>query len=256
MIPSEPSPEYNFVSWVKMRFVELLKNSGKGAKAGRVRREERNVLVGLKKGYSKDKVAGLLKKVESETELVIKGYRELGYEVVVDARFKLRTRLLVGVGDPYTSRVFNVGISWHPYYNIPYIPSSSLRGALRAASKYKGVCVEDFGKAGDGGAGEASSIVVLDSYPVDCDSHLLDVDIITPHYREPEGRVSEVEARPTPIPFLTVSPGTVFRFVILGSARGGPGCGREEVYNLLKFALKNGLGAKTSLAYGRFRVEE
>jgi CRISPR-associated protein Cmr6 len=90
-------------------------------------------------------------------------------------------------------------------------------------------------------------------------SRLLAVDIVNPHYREVERRVSEPESSPTPLSFLVVPGGVAFRIVVCATGRwirsykGKPSL--SELETLIGQALSRGIGAKTSLGYGRFKPE-
>ncbi|WP_054853614.1 RAMP superfamily CRISPR-associated protein [Vulcanisaeta distributa] len=110
--------------------------------------------------------------------------------------------------------VLETGIAWDPYWNLPYIPSSSLKGAVRAAAySDKSPCLNALGLQA-----ESSAIIILDSYPVICPGNkgLLTLDIVNPHYSEVNGEISEAESSPNPPVILpTITKGVGFRIVIL-----------------------------------------
>jgi len=89
-----------------------------------------------------------------------------------------------------------------------------------------------------------------------------------------EGEISEVESSPTPLTMLTVSTGVAFRVIIL-TARNRlttrcnkvskdyvyvnkdckEACTTNDLRNIIMQALREGIGAKTALGYGAFRIE-
>lgn len=164
--------------------------------------------------------------------------------------FSLETRLTIHTRWPYLP--LEIGISWHPILNVPYIPASSLKGAVRATSPEK-VCGMDRAEL-FGTVEEEGVLVFFDAYPVRWE-RLVEPDVLTPHYREIEGEISEVQARPTPLVFPTVPPGTRFAFVV-GIRRGEvPNNCAVELLEMLRGALTRGLGAKTAIGYGTFKRE-
>ncbi len=129
-----------------------------------------------------------------------------------------------------------------------------------------------------GVAGFKGLLTFLDVYPkLEGDAKVLEMDVMTPHYAKYYQKPSENPPadwyNPTPIPFLTVKPGVPFRVVVLydewraGLLRSDeaikPYAGlvknldeaRKDVESLIEDAFTDlGIGAKTRLGYGRFRV--
>jgi CRISPR-associated protein Cmr6 len=245
------SSDINLISYLRRGLLEAFKASGgeSGGLKERVREVRRKALKEIRESSSRQAVTGLLVEAKTYMDEVVDGYREAGYEVLVDTTLKVKSRLVVGTGDPRLKGLLEVGLSWDPLLNLPYIPASSIKGTLLSAAKELGISVRAFGSKED-----ASELVFLDSYPVDCEKRLLDIDIINPHYREINDRIREVDVSPTPIHFLAVARGTKFRFVILRAKRRRT-INQEEMMNVLKYAIEIGFGAKTSLAYGRFELE-
>ncbi|MEZ0248076.1 MAG: type III-B CRISPR module RAMP protein Cmr6 [Thermoproteus sp.] len=156
---------------------------------------------------------------------------------------EVTTPLLVHVRNPYMP--LEIGLAWHPIFNAPYIPATTIKGALRAAASGE-VCGR---KAADlfGEKDEAGALIVTDALPIT--ESVLGADVITPHYKEPNA-VEEHKVKPTPIVFPVVKPGARFAFFIASEDGGLAGC----VGGLLKLvdaALQKGLGAKTRVGYGR-----
>ena len=129
-----------------------------------------------------------------------------------------------------------------------------------------------------GVAGFKGLLTFLDVYPkLEGDAKVLEMDVMTPHYapyyRDPQNNLPADWYNPTPIPFLTVKPGVPFRVVVLydewraGLLQSDEAIkpyaslvknldeAREDVESLIEDAFTDlGIGAKTRLGYGRFRV--
>ncbi|RLC22325.1 MAG: type III-B CRISPR module RAMP protein Cmr6 [Deltaproteobacteria bacterium] len=214
----------------------------------------------------------------------------------------LGTRMAMGLGIP--SQAEN-GLCLDHTHGIPLIPGSALKGvaqdyalmeqdALKDSHKRRQVKQDDhsfiavFGAQTPEGNEPASGdfvsrsghTVFFDAVPVSNGKKVypFDMDIINPHYGDyyaNEGDKPPADyIRPNPILFLTVKPGTVFRFALAArdvcfalnnEKTGEPGpeirisaaelLGKAESF--LKGALYNlGVGGKTRVGYGIFEGEE
>jgi CRISPR-associated protein Cmr6 len=155
-----------------------------------------------------------------------------------------------------------IAISWDPVLNLPYIPSSSLKGAVRAwlevnnVRRIDGVDIGDvFGRAGEKEA-HISLAVFTDAYPVSCVNKLIEPDVISPHYKGED--IAEVDANPVPLVFPTIAPGTTMKFILAlrFSLDNKQLLDPQKAVNIAQHvvkALENGVGAKTSVGYGRVR---
>ncbi len=107
-----------------------------------------------------------------------------------------------------------------------------------------------------GTQGGEGSIIFFDAFPTPDQlkkKPILELDIINPHYQPyyQHGEVPGDWHDPNPIFFLTVPAGIEFQFAL--ALRDGKQDLLKKAKNLLIEALKNhGVGAKTSLGYGRF----
>ncbi|MEM4628280.1 MAG: type III-B CRISPR module RAMP protein Cmr6, partial [Ignisphaera sp.] len=100
----------------------------------------------------------------------------------------------------------------------------------------------------------SSDVVFFDAYPVRCEGeNLVEADVITPHYNEVAGRIDEARSSPTPLVFPVLAPGTVLHVVVALKKPLGRELSGVFMDNVGK-ALGSGLGAKTSVGYGRIRV--
>jgi CRISPR-associated protein Cmr6 len=199
----------------------------------------------------------------------------LGYNTR-EVEVKLISRGLFGSGSSFGKLAFEVGLSFDSIFNVPYIPSSSLKGAVRAAyftillqsrldeNKARERCEYIFGGPNVG----AGLVGFTDAYPIQPGEkgYLLYPDVITPHYTEEVA--SELDVKPTPITYLTVAPNTHFQFYIFWRNRHSRGIGSkdfskkpspniEELGSLdlaVLLAMRMGVGAKTMLGYSTFEL--
>ncbi|MEM0495291.1 MAG: type III-B CRISPR module RAMP protein Cmr6 [Thermofilum sp.] len=214
---------------------------------------------------------------------------------VKECRIVSVARGLVGTGEAFGKALFEIGLAFDPLLNVPLIPASSLKGAFRHALRKRfgeGAAERVFGGAQEG----VGLVGVTDAYPVRARGRLLEPDILAPHYPETEQLETELDVEPNPVPFPTIAPGVEFVFYIyfnkglpaaLDERRklrvtrelAGKGAGFEIFEGDLAEALKNvsgkvhpdliplvdcaviyaltqGVGAKTSVGYTRFKLLE
>ena len=169
----------------------------------------------------------------------------------------LTSPLVSGVG---MTHPLTAGFVWDRNLGVPYMPGSSLKGAVRAwANPEQWGALEDgdfkriFGKMEDTGAG---SVVFHDLYPIE--PPRLRVDLVNPHFKDyyQDGAPPGDWLEPEPAFFLTVAAGT--RFVTALHPRAGAHSDDLELATrCLREALENmGLGAKTAVGYGRFLLAD
>jgi CRISPR-associated protein Cmr6 len=173
-------------------------------------------------------------------------YLSMGFAVLeLDA--KLTYRGLVGSSSSFGRPAFDVGLSFDPILNVPYIPSSSVKGAFKAANDTAKLLRDE----------SVRKLDFSDAYPVDhgLKGYLLVPDVLTPHYTKGGKDVlREDEAVPVPVPYLSLAPDSVYRFMV-----GVEGVRPDDeffktVVKVFKLALECGIGAKTSLGYGVFEL--
>lgn len=177
-------------------------------------------------------------------------------------------RLVVGLGG---ESVLETHLTLHRTYGVPYIPGSAIKGLLSrfAATRLQGAA---WGRNLDprefyrgeaqralfGTTDEAGLLLFFDALPTEYRIH---PDVMTPHHSDYYGGAAAPPAdwdSPIPVPFLSVTGKFLFA---LGLA---PGVGQEEgkpwllaAWRILELALREeGIGAKTTSGYGRFRLEE
>ncbi|MFZ8842290.1 MAG: type III-B CRISPR module RAMP protein Cmr6 [Pyrobaculum sp.] len=222
---------YNVTSCVVLKLLEWMRvKRGEEARLPRFSREVAVVL----RNFSVDTaaVARYLEAVERELRSM--------FPLVLRLTVETETPLAVHLRNPYMP--LEIGLAWHPLFNAPYIPATTLKGALRAGAR-RGACglppADLFGYVGQEGA-----LVITDALPTS--SAAVEPDVITPHYKEPD--VREDRAEPTPLVFPVVKPGATFDFFV--ASRSIEAQCAKEIYSLIKEALAQGLGAKTRLGYG------
>lgn len=181
-----------------------------------------------------------------------------------------RSRLVVGLGRKGT---YEVGLSFHRIYGVPYIPGSALKGIARSYASLVlgkaekdpelqevfGVAIELQGDREPRRVDRAGEVVFWDAFPEKPVE--LDLDVMNPHYPEYYGDTSGRTPPsnwqdPVPVYFLTVATGTPFRVTL--STRRTDAQGQQRL-GLASQWLREGLsrlgaGAKTSSGYGYFLV--
>lgn len=202
--------------------------------------------------------AGLIcqrtKKALSEVE---NAYRYVGYEVI-SFEARLEERGLFGGSQHFGILAFDVGLEFDPYLNVPIIPGSSLKGAVRSA--WRALFGDKEERAENfifGGSNSSGACAFHDGYPIRTgrSGYLLYPDVLTPHYlREGKDVLREHEAEPSPVVYLTVAPETFFKFIIAMPKEFDKDL-RRKLREALFEALKLGIGGKTNIGYGRFRIE-
>lgn len=189
---------------------------------------------------------------------------------------KVSVRLSVGLG---ASSVLETSILLHRTYGVPYIPGSALKGlASNYALKYlkheawqkpaenekdAASSQQSLHKLIFGDTDESGLVIFFDALPNPKDKFFLEKDIVTVHHRDyyqGKGKPPADWDLPTPVPFLTAR-GT-FHFYLglppLPEAELEKGRKLLDIAaRLLQLALKTeGVGAKTSLGYGRITFKE
>ncbi len=182
-------------------------------------------------------------------------------------------RFVVGLG---ATSVLETSITLHRTYGVPYIPGSALKGLASSyaatllvdekkwSRKFDGGKTKrgDYQKALFGDTEQSGLIVFYDALPLP-GKYRLDKDVVTvhhPEYYQGKGNPPADWDSPTPIPFITARGRFLFALGLnpvtkedLPEALKWLGLAAE----LLRLALREeGVGAKTTIGYGRFKFEE
>ncbi len=231
-----------------------------------------------------DATKKLLETRHSEQRDYLKFVKRHG-DCTLELEATLISPFVTGLG---SGHVAETGFVLDRNLGVPYIRASSIKGVIRLAASIieansqdripdsKPVLKRFFGytpspkeqidqsSPGEDDDTESSrgQIVFLDAYPKSC-SNIIALDIMNPHfpgyYENSENRKWPAEDQdPRPIAFLAVKPGTIFVFQCYWEPM--PGKCKDEVEKIHEYFRKGleelGLGGKSSIGYGRFKVNE
>jgi len=199
------------------------------------------------------------KRVQRVKELlrnVRSALRANGYEVLdvkVETTFP---PLIVGTGSFFGRLIFDIGLAFHPILNVPYIPASSIKGAMRS---YVNLVMPESEKKLFGDKEEKGDLIITDAFVVACrdpfKGFLFRPEVTTPIYSEVERRIEEHKARPVPITYLTIAENVTFNFLVAYNPKLEPRF-KGLIIQWLDKVLEMGLGAKTLLGYGVMKRRE
>ena len=155
-----------------------------------------------------------------------------GYELR-SVKIKAISQVIIGGSETFGEIPFEVGLYFDPILNIPYIPGSTIKGAVRSATfdllyrqkrnksksdtEAKKEAEDDCRRIFGGPIGEDQSAGLVgftDAYPIKKGEggYLLYPDVMSPHYKSDTN--TELDVSPTPIIYLTIAPGTQFQFYV------------------------------------------
>lgn len=193
---------------------------------------------------------------------------------ILEISAKSTTPLLTGIGETSPTEV---GMLFDRNMGIPYLPASSVKGAVRYAfcvnfaqkepDKVRGGTVQEgdvrglvelFGSS-DTNNSYRGGFAFMDTFAEQTPE--LTTDIMNPHHgdyyknQSPQGPV-EIES-PIPIKFLTVKKGGEYKFRGFFLNQKAEGFRKELLEAYYTALTLLGLGAKTAVGYGRFdNIEE
>lgn len=164
--------------------------------------------------------------------------------------------LAIGLGN---ASPYEVGLTLHHTYGVPYLPGSALKGlVLRAARNH--ILSEEALAVLFGTVGSAAHIIWWDGWLDPQTARPLQLDTITVHHHKYYGSAGR-EGYPTdfddpnPVAFLSVPTGTKFHLAL---GKSTPELDDRWIYlaaQLLGHGLTHlGLGGKTNAGYGGFDV--
>lgn len=163
-------------------------------------------------------------------------------------------RLYIGLT---TGSTLETGIQTHHSYGMPYLPGSSIKGAVRHYAEQNGIppayLEELFGSDSD--TGEVSGALVWhDAWwlPLNERERPYISEVITVHHQDYyNGKTSQADGSESPIPNLQIATGGGYYFVI-----EGPPDWTRYALGLLNATLEQqGIGSKTASGYGYFRSD-
>ena len=211
---------------------------------------------------STDRYRSLFAALDGRQAAIVDTLKALGWETYC-AEFQTASRLAPGLSN---GRIWSISFLLHPVWGVPYIPATSIKGALRRRAADLGHDVNSvFGdELNEGEPPEDpghSCVMVFDAFPAlpPTPRKFLVEDVLNKHYEEyyendQPGAPTDYCA-PTPVKFLTVARSVTFRFrlaVVPGEEQQKV---RENVRGWLNDCLqRQGVGAKARAGYGRFRL--
>lgn len=200
----------------------------------------------LKDAYSCDKLRNLFQRISERLDEISRSLSRRGF--VYEFRLTLASRLIVHSRGGRLP--FEITLAWDPILNLPYIPSTSIKGVVRAHFEESNIFVDKCDMGELFGYKEHRGLVeFIDAYPIGCRDSLLEPEVITPHYSEAGGSVDEASSAPVPIVFATIAPGATFKLILL-IEKDDPTIADKLSKEIAKI-LSKGVGAKTTLGYGR-----
>ncbi|MFP4253987.1 MAG: RAMP superfamily CRISPR-associated protein [Halothece sp.] len=145
---------------------------------------------------------------------------------------------------------------FHPVYGVPYIPSSSLKGAILAQAKKHAnngeINLDEVKRILGDIEGGIGTVQVLDAFPTE---PCLSVDMANPQWSWKE---NHVQYNPVPHPLLSMEEPEI----LIGLVSTSRGRYQEQknqdlqtVKGWLKQALNAGIGSRVSAGYGRTQVK-
>lgn len=161
-----------------------------------------------------------------------------------------RGPLALGLGNPSP---YEVGLTLHHTYGVPYLPGSALKGlTLRAARKNNvpdDIIAAIFGEQNPGRPAYAGHVIFWDGWLQNTTGPFLQLDTITVHHPQyyQGGKAWPTDFDdPTPVAFLSVKSGLNFQVAL-----SGPKDLAKYAAGLLEWGLRHlGLGGKTNAGYG------
>ncbi len=198
-----------------------------------------------------------LDKVNKHLDEVKAAYSSLGL-FVIDLKAKLTYRTVVGASSSFGQPAFEIGLSFDPILNVPYIPGSTIKGTVKSATSVLKEGINDELMKDLFGDDSVGRLDFADAYPVEggVNGYILIPDVLTPHYSKGgEDILKEDQVTPTPIPFLSIAPKTKFRFLIADRMQKDDQSFLKTLLKAVVVAFSLGIGAKTSLGYGTLDLE-
>lgn len=167
------------------------------------------------------------------------------------------SRFVTGTGRQHPSEN---GFHWHPTLGTPFLPGSSLKGVVRSWCRDSGPDSEYDPSPRFGTPGRVGEWIFFDVLPVE--PPRLVVEVMTPH-ASPYYQQAKLPGdwhSPVPIRYLAVESGTTWQVAIAPRGRrdaSRPALSPDESDATLSMLLEAidfaGVGAKTSVGFGRFR---
>ena len=178
------------------------------------------------------------------------------FNIVFLVNIETKTKLTICTRNPYMP--LEVGVAWHPYFNLPYIPSTSLKGLMKSYFLLNDIKICGLNTLDLFGSKEYKGILTFfDALPSSFKNSLIDPDVLTPHYQEIGGKIDEKSVKPRPLVYPVISSGVKFSTIIavdLSNVDIDSKTFINEFQYHLNKAFFIGVGARTTLGYGVVKV--
>jgi len=180
------------------------------------------------------------------------------FDIVFLINIRTLSKLIIHTKNPYMP--LEIGLSWHPYLNLPYIPAASLKGCFRSYFELNNIKICNLSSNELFGDDSKKGILTFfDALPVSFNKSLIEPDALTPHYPEIEGIISENRVKPRPLVYPVISPNVNFSTIVavdFSTYRNKIAYQNfiKEFKENLNKVLYLGLGARTSVGYGVVKV--
>ena len=226
-----------------------------------------------------------LAQINKRQSNVIESLEKSGYHIAC-MTFKPDWRMVIGLGN---ESVYETSMTLHHIYGIPYIPGSAIKGITRSwaitkcfdskeedALKGNDYCSKKFCQIfgahnkEDESKNSQGHVIFFDAYPVALTSESIQVDIMTPHYKDyyGEGKKDDEDKKnkkgkwptddqdPNPIPFLTLKDVTFKIYLGMKNKDHDENHLKTAVGWLKEAFTEHGIGAKTAVGYGAGSITE
>ncbi|MHA1590862.1 MAG: type III-B CRISPR module RAMP protein Cmr6 [Candidatus Njordarchaeales archaeon] len=180
------------------------------------------------------------------------------FDIVFLINIRTLSKLIIHTKNPYMP--LEIGLSWHPYLNLPYIPAASLKGCFRSYFELNNTRICNLSSNELFGDDNKKGILTFfDALPISFNKSLIEPDVLAPHYPEIEGIISENRVKPRPLVYPVISLNVNFYTIVAVDFSAY----RNKIahQNFIKEFKENlnkvlylGLGARTSVGYGVVKV--
>ena len=265
----------NLWSYLSLAGSNVMLMKAKGESGEKISEEKQKILeyVIERTHLSADKIKQILGNIQQA--LLSCGYG------VRRVKIKALSPALIGGSEVFSTIPFEVGLHFDPFLNVPYIPGSTIKGAVRNAAfdlllrdnaseeEAEKECKRLFGDNRNVGLIGFSS-----AYPIEggLNGRLLYPDVMTPHYTGETD--TELDVSPNPIIYPSIAQNTVFQFylfyrkdvksrrITIEASRNADlaDIPTQEITKLgivdlaILYSFYKGVGAKTAVGYSRFEV--
>ena len=164
-------------------------------------------------------------------------------------------KIIVGMGEQGT---YEVGLTLHHVFGVPYIPGSALKGTLRRVFETFKESDKEIIKNIWGTQEMSGSVDFTDALLINLEGNQTGIylEVLTKHI---DTRKYDERENPTPVSFLAVK-NAEFLFYIVPTCRKNSTVHLEYLYNTINELKQTNIvisiGAKTSAGFGRIEIKD